>query len=97
MNTLDLLKEKRDEILDIANQYGAYDIRVFGSVVREEEHANSDIDFVVRMHPGKTLLDLIGLWQDLEVLFGGRKVDVLSEDGISPYLRDKILKEAIPL
>jgi predicted nucleotidyltransferase len=91
-----ILKEKRGEILRLATEHGAYNVRVFGSVRRGDARPDSDIDLLVSMEKGKTLLDFIGLWQDLEELLGC-KVDVLSEGGISPYLRDRILAEAAPL
>jgi predicted nucleotidyltransferase len=90
------LKEKRQEILHIAKAHGACNIRVFGSVARGEEGPDSDLDLLVEMKPQSSLLDLVGLWQDLEDLLG-HKVDVITEGGISPYLRDRIYAEAIPL
>ena len=90
------LKEKRKEILRIAQAHGASNIRVFGSVARGEEGPESDLDLLVEMKPGSSLLDLVSLWQDLEDLLG-HKVDVITEGGISPYLRDRIYAEAVPL
>lgn len=90
------LKEKRKEILRIAAAHGASNIRVFGSVARGEEGPESDLDLLVEMKPGSSLLDLVSLWQDLEDLLG-HKVDVITEGGISPYLRDRIHAEAVPL
>lgn len=90
------LKEKRKEILRIAQAHGASNIRVFGSVARGEEGPESDLDLLVEMRPGSSLLDLVSLWQDLEDLLG-HKVDVITEGGISPYLRDHIYAEAVPL
>ena len=90
------LKGKRKEILRIAQAHGASNVRVFGSVARGEEGPESDLDLLVEMKPGSSLLDLISLWQDLEDLLG-HKVDVITEGGISPYLRDHIYAEAVPL
>lgn len=90
------LKEKRQEILRLAQAHGASNIRVFGSVARGEEGPESDLDLLVEMKPECSLLDLISLWQDLEDLLG-HKVDVITEGGISPYLRDHIHAEAVPL
>jgi uncharacterized protein len=90
------LKEKRHEILRIAKAHGASNIRVFGSVARGEEGPDSDLDLLVEMKPESGLLDLISLWQDLEDLLD-HKVDVITEGGISPYLRDRIYAEAVPL
>ncbi len=96
MNSLrELLEQRRDEILDLARRHGANNLRIFGSVARGEVEA-TDIDFLVEMGPGRSFLDLVGLWQDLEDLLGC-KVDVISEGGLSPYLRDRILSEVRPL
>ncbi|MCX6617045.1 MAG: nucleotidyltransferase family protein [Acidobacteria bacterium] len=92
----EILKSKRAAILAVANQHGAKNVRLFGSVVRGEAAAASDIDLLVHMDEGRSLLDLVGFWQDLEQLLGC-KVDVLADDGLSPYLRDRILAEAVPL
>jgi len=90
------LIEKRAAILSLAAQYGARNVRVFGSAARGDAGPESDFDLLVDLEPGRTLLDHIGLWQDLEELLG-RPVDVVVEGGISPYLRDRILAEAEPL
>ena len=91
-----LLTIKREEILRVAAQHGANNVRVFGSIARGEAKSNSDVDLLVAMEDGRSLLDLVALWQDLEELLGC-KVDVISEGGISPYLRERILAEALPL
>ncbi len=96
MGIEELLKEKREEILKIAAKHGAHNVRVFGSVARDEAGPDSDIDFLVDMEPGRSLLDLSGLWSDLNELLG-RKVDVVTEQGIYWLLRRRILKEARPL
>jgi hypothetical protein len=90
------LREKREEILRIAAKHGARNVRVFGSVVRDEAGVESDIDFLVEMEKGRSLFDLGGLLADLQELLG-RKVDVVTEDGIYWLLRRRILKEAVPL
>jgi hypothetical protein len=90
------LKEKRQEILRIAQAHGATNIRVFGSVARGEEGPDSDLDLLVEMKPESSLLDLVSLWQDLEDLLG-YKVDVITDGGVSPYLRDRIYAEAVLL
>lgn len=69
---------------------------MFGSTARGESGESSDIDLLVEMEPGRGLLDLVGLWQDLEDLLGTR-VDVLSDGGVSPHLRERIDAEAVPL
>lgn len=96
MTARELLDAKRDTILALAEDRGADRIRVFGSAARSEDDASSDIDLLVRMKSGRSLLDLVGLWLDLEETLGC-KVDVVSEGGVSPYLRDKIEAEARPL
>jgi predicted nucleotidyltransferase len=87
------LRARREEILARAAERGARNVRVFGSTATGLRDASSDIDLLVEMEPGRSLLDLVGLGQDLEDLLGTR-VDVLSEGGMSPYLRDRILAEA---
>lgn len=91
-----VLKESRERILETAARHGARNVRVFGSAARGEADETSDVDFLVKMEPGRTLLDLVGLWQDLEELLGC-KVGVITEGGISPYLRERILEEAVSL
>lgn len=84
------------EILGIATRYGASNIRVFGSVARGEDRADSDIDFLIDLEPGRTLLDLGGLYADLQDLLG-RNVDVVTEGGISKYIRRQVMAEAVTL
>ncbi|MGF1603278.1 MAG: nucleotidyltransferase family protein [Thermosynechococcaceae cyanobacterium] len=90
------LKEKRPQILGIAQLYGASNLRVFGSVAREENDALSDIDLLVDLESGRTLLDLGGLSMDLQELLGC-PVDVVTEKGLKPRLRERVLQEAIAL
>lgn len=90
------VREKRDEILRICARYGARNVRIFGSVARGEDDAQSDIDFVVEMEPGRSLFDLGGLQYELESLLGCR-VDVVTERGIRERLRERVLREAVPL
>ena len=96
MTTTDLLRSSRDRILQLAAHHGARNVRIFGSVARGEAHADSDIDFLVEMDSGRSLLDLIELSQDLETLLQ-RKVDVLTDKGLSPYLEQRIHAEAVLL
>ena len=93
MTTEQLVKSKREEILRVAAQHGAYNIRVFGSMARGEAGAGSDIDLLVDLEPGRSLLDLGGLQVELEALLG-RPVDVVTEAGLYWLLRRRILKEA---
>lgn len=71
-------------------------MRVFGSVARGEANSTSDIDLLVEMDNGRSLLDLIELSQELEAVLD-RKVDILTDEGLSPYLEQRIHAEAIPL
>jgi uncharacterized protein len=92
----ELLQSKREDILRIAARYGAYNVRIFGSVARGEADSESDIDFLVNMEPGRSLFDLGGLLADLEDLLGCN-VDVVTEDGLRDRIRNRVLKEAIAL
>jgi len=96
MNTLNFLQSKRTEILALAAKHGASNVRLFGSVIRDEDRDGSDVDFLVDMQENRSLFDLIGLQQDLEKAIG-RKVDLLTPNGINRYLKDRILAEAVPL
>jgi len=90
------LKEKRDEILRVAAKHGARNVRVFGSVARGEADEHSDLDFIVQLEPGRSLLDLGGLQYELEQLLGCR-VDVVTERGLKARIRERVLREAVPL
>jgi len=92
----ELLKDKREDILRIAARHGAYSVRVFGSAARGEADDQSDIDVLVEMEPGRSLLDMGGLLMDLQGLLG-REVDVVTEKGLRDRIRDRVMKEAIPL
>lgn len=91
-----LLRDKRADILRIAASHGATEVRIFGSAARGEMRHNSDIDVIVKLAPDHGLLDLVAIKQDLEDLLGS-KVDVVTEAAISPYIREKVLKEAVNL
>jgi len=96
MITHKTLLKKRNAILEIARKWGAYDIRIFGSVARGDVGRSSDIDFIVRFQPDRSLLDHGGLLMDLQDLLGV-KVDVISEAGMRDRFRQHALKEAVPL
>lgn len=88
-------RRSREDISRIASEHGAGNVRVFGSAGRGDEDAH-DLDLLVKMTPGRSLLDLVALSQHLEDALG-IAVDVVSEAGLSPYLRERILAEAKPL
>lgn len=94
MATDQLLREKREEILRIAARHGARNVRVFGSLPRGEADERSDVDFLVEMEPGRSLFDLGGLQYELEQLLGC-PVDVVTERGLKPRIRDRVLREAV--
>lgn len=96
MNSSELVKQKREEILRLAAQYGARNVRIFGSVARGEARPDSDIDFLVDLEVGRSLLDLGGLLMDLQDLLHCR-VDVVTEKGLRTRIRDRVLQEAAPL
>ena len=96
MTARDTLKRHRTDVLKLAAQYGATDIRVFGSVARGDADDSSDIDLLVRMAPGRSVFDIGGLLMDLQDLLG-RRVDVVTERGLRPRIREQVLREAVPI
>ena len=96
MVALNDILSRRDEILRIAAQHGARDVRVFGSVVRGEAGRESDVDFLVRLDDDRSLLDHIALIRELENLIGCR-VDVVAEDDLHRAIRDRVLAEGVGL
>lgn len=91
-----ILDEYRERILRLAETHGAQDVRVFGSLARNEGGSESDLDLLVRLGEGRSLLDLVALKQELEDLMR-RPVDVVTDRSLSPYLRERVLREAVPL
>ncbi len=96
MNTDEILKLKRKEVLQIAARHGARNLRVFGSTVRGSSGPTSDIDLLVDVDSLHSPFFPGGLIVDLEELLG-RKVDIVTEKSLHWYLRDRVLHEAIPL
>ena len=96
MDAEKLLKEKRQAIMALADKHGSHSMRVFGSVARGDSGPKSDVDLLVKMEDGRSLLDLSAMTFDLRELLGVN-VDVVSEDGLYWLLRRKILREAMPL
>ena len=90
------IKNHRDEIRRLGAKYGAKNIRIFGSVARGEARADSDVDVLVDLDPGRSLLDLGGLLMDLQELLGCQ-VDVVTEKGLRHRIRNRVLKESLPL
>jgi uncharacterized protein len=96
MDLNELIKQKREEILELANKHGALNVRIFGSVARNEAEPESDIDFLIDLGPNRTPWFPGGLIIDLENLLGC-KVDVITEKGLKKRIRDRVLQEAVPL
>jgi hypothetical protein len=91
-----MIESRREDILRLAAQHGARHVRLFGSQARGDADERSDFDFLVEMEPGRSLLDMGGLLMDLQELLGC-PVDVVSEKGLRPRLRQRVLHEAVPL
>ncbi len=96
MNFNEVFSGKREDVLRIAARYGARNVRIFGSVARGEADSDSDLDVLVDLEPGRSLFDLGGLLMELQELFGCR-VDVVTERGLRPRIRERVLREAVPL
>jgi uncharacterized protein len=92
----DILESKREDILRIAAKCGASNVRVFGSVARGEARPESDVDLLIDLEPGRSLLDHVALLQDLEDILS-LKVDVVNEKALHQCIRDRVLREATPL
>jgi predicted nucleotidyltransferase len=97
MKLKQLLLEKREEIITISAKHGAYNVRIFGSVAREDDDEKSDIDFLIDYDLSKISPWFpSGLMQDLQSILG-RKVDIVTVDGLKERIREKVLQEAIEL
>lgn len=91
-----IIERYRHEILRIAALHGARDVRLFGSRARGDGGPQSDLDLLIGLEQGRSLLDLVAFKQDLEDLTG-HQVDVVTDRGLSPLLRDRVVEEAVPL
>ena len=91
-----LIESRRELILRLAHEHGVTHVRVFGSMARGDADAESDVDLLVDLEQGRTLLDLGALLLDLQDLLH-RKVDVLTEAALHPRIRERVLREAVPL
>jgi predicted nucleotidyltransferase len=96
MEIEELVRANREAILRVAADHGAHNVRIFGSVARGEAGPESDVDLLVDLEPGRSLLDLGGLLMDLQGLLGER-VDVVTERGLRQRIRERVLNEAVPL
>lgn len=96
MGITETIGEQREQILSIAAKYGAFHVRVFGSVAHGTADKDSDIDFLVEMEKGRSLFDLGGLLIELQELLN-RQVDVVTPAGLKARIRDRVLKEAVLL
>ena len=94
MTLRELLSRKREEVLRIAAKHGAYNVRIFGSVARGEDGPDSDIDLLIEKGPIASSWFPAGLVLE-EIL--GHRVEVVTEKALNPYLRDRVLREAVPL
>lgn len=92
----EIITAHRETILQLAGEFGATNVRIFGSAARGEAAAGSDIDILVDMEPGRSLLDLAGLWLALQDLLPC-DVDVITANGLRPRFREQVLAEAITL
>ncbi len=91
-----IITNHREQILSLAAKYGASDVRVFGSFARGTADENSDVDFLVNLASGRSLFDLGGLLYELQQLIG-RRVDVVTPAGLRPRIRERVLREAVPI
>jgi predicted nucleotidyltransferase len=96
MGIQEIVGNQKEQILAIAAKYGAYNIRIFGSVARGTADDKSDVDFLVELQEGRSLLDLGGLLMDLQKLLE-RSVYVITPAGLRPRIRDRVLREAVPI
>lgn len=96
MQTKQLLYEKRGDILRVAAKHGAHNVRIFGSAVRGDDRPDSDIDFLVDVGPTTSSWFPAGLILELEEILG-RRVEIVTQKALNPYLREYVLREAVPL
>ena len=96
MTLLDQLASRRDELARLAARHHASNLRVFGSVACGEERDDSDVDLLVDFGAEASLLDQVDLQADFERVLG-RRVDIVTPNGVSPFLRERIVREARPI
>ena len=90
------LEKLRPAVLEVAQRYGASNLRVFGSVALNQEHEDSDLDLLVDLPPSQSLLALVGMSQELEQLLGC-PVDGAEPDSLHPFIRSEVLQQAVGL
>ena len=96
MGITEIIQDKKELILALAAKHGASNVRIFGSVASGTAKQDSDIDFLVDLEQNRSLFDLGGLLMDLQQLLN-RNVDIVTENGLHWYIKDRILNEAKPL
>lgn len=96
MTVVEFFGSKREEVVRVAARHGAHDLRVFGSVARGNAGPDSDVDLLATLEPGVTLLQHAALVRELEAILGC-KVDVVSDRGLRPRVRERVLHDAVPL
>lgn len=92
----EIIGEKREDVLELMNKRGAYNVRVFGSVARGEARPDSDVDFLVQFREGTSIFDVAGLWGDLQELLG-RGVNVSTDRTLKEFIKPHVLKDSVPL
>ena len=96
MTAMELIEQKREEIRRIAAKHGARNVRVFGSVVRDEAGPESDVDFLIEVGSTTSSWFPVGLIVELEELLG-RPVEVVAERALKRDLKERVLREAVPV
>jgi uncharacterized protein len=94
--SLEAIRARRDEILRLAEEHGVANIRVVGSVARNEATADSDVDFLMTIPPKRTVFDLVGLWLDMQELLG-YSVSIIPDSSEDPTFMQSVLEDAVPL
>lgn len=93
MTVAELLNANREQVISLAKEHGARNVRIFGSVARGDDREDSDVDFLVDFESDRSLLDYVGLLQDLQDLLG-KRVELAQPTSLHPLIRDQILSEA---